>query len=366
MGGGGYKGKGKRKGKSLTRPVGPAKLKEEAALGEEVEVADDAEPPEDEEDFDPGTDEDFQALQVAVLRALSSLGKPVRAGGLGMAMATRRKPVEAALYALKNHGAVSLDGKHWSVSELAVEALGDDEIEVPARYLYDESKPRLPRPQTGDFERMKSLVQQKVASRGNAGATAGYVAYQLGANKKVVNACLYSLEKEGAARTLGPKAAGEKVRWTCTPISGPVSGEVPACYVYTNLALLSELAAEEAPLVPEPALKRQRVLPPRVTEGKGGAGAQQMHKASAPVEPVHLGASQPLATGGSPISLLNEWGQKQKRSVQFQDCGVEPAGGGFVCKVLVDGQVVASMSARNKKEAKTLAAGVAAQQLGLV
>eukprot|EP00930_Biecheleria_cincta_P063489 TRINITY_DN49027_c0_g1_i1.p1 TRINITY_DN49027_c0_g1~~TRINITY_DN49027_c0_g1_i1.p1 ORF type:complete len:336 (-),score=88.27 TRINITY_DN49027_c0_g1_i1:56-1042(-) len=200
----------------------------------------------------------------------------------------------------------------------------------------------LPRSSGDPFEELKCLLHGIVAEAGQRGVTSGKIGFDLGADRKAITAALYACEKDGKVQNMSP---GGAPRWLSiqTPPPNAHLTPLPEKYGYKG--------AKEG---------RQQ----HATEKR------QQHQFAATVAAPVMGMAPAASSAGTnsdasnPVGLLNEWSQKNKRKVDFQDMG--NIAGGFGCKVTVDGRQVALEKAKNKKQAKINAALAAARALGLV
>ena len=103
-----------------------------------------------------------------------------------------------------------------------------DRTVTPSKFSYDSDK-QATRPKFGEFGTLKEIVRNLVAARGARGMTAGTIGFELGAQRKAVNAALYACEKDGTAWAIDDKTVGEKVRWQGeVAMGGPCDAKVYA------------------------------------------------------------------------------------------------------------------------------------------
>lgn len=324
------------------------------AKNEDPEVEVDEE--EDEEaDATEEVGDEFQALQVGILQCLVTAGSACSTGKLGFTLQARKKPVAAALYKLLEAGSVRrIDGippKWEAVNGVELPAISQTAMnEASKRFAWSQkASAGGPRPRKDDFDVLKRIVCQRLSQKGPNGMTAGALGYELGACRKAINAALYACEKEGQTWTVGEKGAGEKVRWASAE-NTESSEELPASFAY---------AAQE------------NAAPRLMQAGPPSKRAKITHQVEISSVPASGTFAAPLSmgtpSGGNAISILNEWGQKNRRSVMFHDIGGQQSTGKpvFHCQVTIDGEAFEPVPASNKKEAKRLAAEAAIAQLGL-
>lgn len=321
---------------------------------EEPEVEVDEE--DDEADATEEVGDEFQALQVGILQCLANSGSACSTGKLGFTLQARKKPVAAALYKLLEAGCVRrIDGippKWEAVPGSELPPISQTAMnEASKRFAWSQKASAGPRPRKDDFDVLKRIVCQRLSQKGPNGMTAGALGYELGACRKAINAALYACEKEGRTWTVGEKAAGEKVRWASSE-NIETSEELPSSFSYAP----SLPAAQDA----GPPSKKAKT-----THQVGISSVPAGGTLASPLSMGLLGKGAP--TAGNAISALNEWGQKNRRSVIFHEVGGEQSKGKpvFYCQVSIDGEAFEPVPASNKKEAKRLAAEAAIAQLGL-
>ncbi|CAE8600707.1 unnamed protein product [Polarella glacialis] len=349
---------------------------------------------------------DFEVLRRLVCQTLARQAGAT-AGALGHQLGACRKAINAALYACEK------DGTAWTVGEKAAgerlrwqaspELAAEAPESLPAAYAYSaaakglvqqghsfaspEAGPPTKRAKTEQvlvgvvgtaegsrtgrgesFELLKLLLRGRLELHGEAGATSGALGYELAAVKKAVSAALYSCEHEGVISRI--TADGVKPRWVSVlpPPDLATNLQLPAEFTYAYALGADE---EDSPTEDQAAKPRFPPLPPRRAPAVSAANSGVSRAPTRP--PAAAPASCPAAS--NPVSLLNEWGQKNRHAIVFNDLGAQQ--GLFLCQVSVDGQALPAASASNKKEAsdwmrrarkrgaKRLAAAAAVGQLGL-
>eukprot|EP00933_Yihiella_yeosuensis_P033594 TRINITY_DN27261_c0_g1_i1.p1 TRINITY_DN27261_c0_g1~~TRINITY_DN27261_c0_g1_i1.p1 ORF type:complete len:471 (-),score=137.13 TRINITY_DN27261_c0_g1_i1:261-1673(-) len=338
---------------------------------------------------------DFETMKRVVCQFLAKKGaEGATAGALGYELGACRKAVNAALYACEKEGVCWTVGEKAAGERLrwccAAEFGSLPAAELPAAFTYaapaaaaphridsglaetdqPRKKARIAPPATkarpaqsvagsagngSNFETLKLILRHVLTLKGEAGATSGALGYEVQARKKAVSAALFSCEREGTVLRSTPD--GVKPRWVSQypPPDDAQYLQLPPEFAYagheddeeqeTHLPHRAPPIPRGAPPIPRGAPPIPRGAPP-IQRGVPGAGA-----------------AVPGAAGNA-IAVLNEWGQKNRHSIVFQDLGSQP-GGGFLCQVTVDGQAYPPAAASNKKEAKRLAAVAVVANLGL-
>lgn len=467
------------KGHFRQAPVPVAVTKTEAGGKEEGDDELDAEVDMQELSGGDGKEE-FERFQASLLCALAATGTAMTTGRLAFNLNAKKKPAVAALFALQEQQCVKrLDGvpPRWELlpggSAAAEQAAAAGLQEAPARFSYDDGKPKM-KAKRGEFDTLKRVVLAHVSTKGQTGCTAGALGYELGACRKAINAALYACEKEGLAWTHGDKVNGEKVRWQANADAGAVTEPLPAVFAYGNTGTVTGKGALSSPVETPHASKRSKTghvasqaaasthtalglgafealkmllrcrlhAKGQVASSSGSLGwelgarrkavtaalyscekegtvrnvtpgsnpgwislldpppvaatlampaeyayqageaeeedydvdvsqarppAERPHvqqKKTTPPAVAHSGMVS-VAASANAVSALNEWSQKSRRAVLFNDLGADPEGGGFLCQVTLDGNCFPAVSGPNKKEAKRFAAAEAIVQLGL-
>lgn len=322
----------------------------------------------------------FEVMKNLVRTHLGQGSNGVTAGALGFKLKATKKVVNAALYACEK------DGTAWTVSDpqsgtrlrWAGVATKCNES-LPACFSYGSSgsvhealQPPLKKQRTaqahaasssGDaFEDMKLVCWSHVAAQGESGVSSGKLGFELAADRKAVTAALYACMNEGKVQNVSEDGPP---RWVCLeqPPESASSVDIPDKFAYKGDKKVGiAAAAVSAPvkkfgiLASAPKLANMSGLTPKQQaalakkgQGKGGQA---------------VAVAAPSGGGSNPIAFINEWAQKSKKALSFQDAG-QDASGEFICQCVVDGEEVAVASARNKKQAKADAAAAALQALGM-
>lgn len=142
-------------------------------------------------------------------------------------------------------------------------------------------------------------------------------------------------------------------RWVCMQEPPPEAStvEVPDRYGYKG-----EKGRAAGAAVPGGAVMRavQAVqhMPSVVAHNGKGNGAAVVVAATGPT----------VQNAANPVAYVNEWAQKNRKSLTFTEAGQDGAGN-FICQCVIDGLQIATGTARNKKQAKGTAAAAALQNL---
>jgi len=329
----------------------------------------------------------FETLKLLIRSNLKPQG--VTAGYLGYNMDATKKVINAALYACEK------DGTAWTVSDresgtklrwagVVVEC--DEELPDPFRYSgpggQEDGQPPFKKARTipvgggggasvtGDpFEDMKLVCWAAVAAKGEKGVTSGALGFELACDRKAITASLYACQKDGKVNNVAE--GGIKPKWVSLqdPPESAMNMSVPERFGYKGPgAPVAGGAVTKKPnqviqVKQQTSMPNMEGLTPKqqaVLARKGGG------KGVIPAaQPVQGGGAGPQGGGASnPVAFLNEWSQKSRKALVFSEAG-QDGSGAFVCQCVMDGEEVASASARNKKQAKTNAAAAALSALGL-
>eukprot|EP00812_Abedinium_dasypus_P008870 NODE_259_length_1733_cov_169.679976.p1 GENE.NODE_259_length_1733_cov_169.679976~~NODE_259_length_1733_cov_169.679976.p1 ORF type:complete len:479 (+),score=148.60 NODE_259_length_1733_cov_169.679976:92-1528(+) len=317
---------------------------------------------------------DFEALKVLVRSALGGKGQGGgTAGALGYQLGAARKAVNAALYACEKEGtAWTLSDKESGAKLRWAAAPTTSPGVLPACFSYAgnadgaagavQQSAKKARVEVasfaaagpGDpFEDLKMLLRAHVFAKGDGGVTSGRLGFELNANRKAVNAALYSCEAEGTVQNMAGE--GNKPTWVgvLEPPEGAIAIPLPPRFAYGG--------DKEPGAVAGPAILTAAAV---AGGGKGKGKARVAPAAAMAVAASAAAVSGAAVVGGSAVAALHEWAQKNGKVLLFSEVG-QDGSGNFLCECCVDTQKFPPQAGRNKKQAKINAAVGVMQALRL-
>lgn len=307
---------------------------------------------------------DFDTVKNIVQSHLKPKGSGgVSAGALGWSVSASKKPINAALYALEKEGLAWTVTDKESGTKLRWEGVPKKcNDKLPACFAHAgtaasaatvgqpaQKKAKVSRPTGGSgdgFEDMKLFLRGKLFAYGEQGVTSGKLGWEFSGNRKAITAALHSCLAEGTVKNLTDEG---HPRWVSVvkPPHAAMSMEMPDCFSYQGKGG-GKGGGKTTPAVAVTSAASKKKKP--------AAGGAIKHAVAA-------SGSMPDSSE-NPVAFLNQWCQKEKKSLSFRDLG-QDASGDFQFQAVVENQELTIMVGPNKKAAKSAAAGGAIQELDI-